>query len=307
MRLGAFVHMYPPLHNAGAEHMLHAILLHAVKAGHECNVVLGQGRGYQRINFFPYTVDGVSVSEDMADLSGVDVLITHLDRTPEAEMWCRTHRVPCVQLFHNDARPRMARWCQFGVFNSDWIAAKGGRYVKRSLVLHPPIWPERYRVAPGDRATLINLQAPKGVQLFYALAEAMPDVGFLGVFGAYGVQVMPPQLDNLVLLPQQRDIRRAYEQTRVLLMPSSYESYGRCAIEAAFSGIPTVAHPTPGLKEALAHAGVFPAALTVDAWEPAIRQVLAEWGQHSERALDLAAQLQPAADIDRLLTALAEL
>jgi hypothetical protein len=40
-------------------------------------------------------------------------------------------------------------------------------------------------------------------------------------------------------------------------MPSSYESWGRVAIEAACSGIPTIAHPTDGLLEALGPAGIF--------------------------------------------------
>ena len=35
------------------------------------------------------------------------------------------------------------------------------------------------------------------------------------------------------------------------------ESYGRVAVEAACCGIPTIAHPTPGLVESLGEAGIF--------------------------------------------------
>lgn len=304
MMLGALVHMYPPLHNAGAEHMLHGILSECVRRGHEARVVLSQGRGYRPIGFTPYEHDGVCVSGDVSDLNDCDAVITHLDRTDEAEAWCQAHRKPCVQVFHNGQRPRMAKRCDLAVFNSRWLEEAHGQRFPQRLVVHPPIWADQYRVKSGERVTLINLQKRKGAELFYGLAAAMPDIEFLGVFGAYGVQESPPMLSNLVLLPQQRDIRVAYAQTRVLLMPSEYESYGRCAVEAAVSGIPSIANPTPGLKEALGSNGVFPASLSVDLWSAALRETLAAWDVCSRRAARLGKTLDPAGDVALLLSAL---
>ena len=307
MKIGALVHMYPPLHNAGAEHMLHGFMMEWVRRGVECRVVIRQSRGSGSRGFAPYVHDGVSVSEDLGDLEGVDALITHLDRTPEAEAWCKTRRVPCVQVFHNDQRPKMAKVCDLAVFNSEWIAGLYPGRFRNAVVAHPPVWADLYRVKPGARVTLINLQPAKGVGLFYELAAAMPDVQFLGVFGAYGAQVVPPALENLTLLPQQRDVRRVYADTRLLLMPSEYESYGRCALEAAVSGIPTIAHPTPGLKEALGDAGMFPAALTVECWRQAILDVLVgDWGRYSKAAKARAATLDPGGDAARVLAAIGE-
>jgi glycosyltransferase involved in cell wall biosynthesis len=54
-------------------------------------------------------------------------------------------------------------------------------------------------------------------------------------------------------------------------MPSSYESWGRVAMEAACSGIPVIAAPTPGLKESLDYAGIFAKHDDVADWVEAIR------------------------------------
>jgi glycosyltransferase involved in cell wall biosynthesis len=40
-------------------------------------------------------------------------------------------------------------------------------------------------------------------------------------------------------------------------MPSSYESYGRVALEAAINRLPVICTPTDGLKECLGAAGLY--------------------------------------------------
>jgi hypothetical protein len=85
------------------------------------------------------------------------------------------------------------------------------------------------------------------------------------VKGMYGKQFMLPR-QNVKLVPNQQDARVVYRDTRILLMPSAYESWGRVAIEAAHSGIPTIAHPTPGLRESLGDAGLFVDRTDTDGW-----------------------------------------
>ncbi len=89
---------------------------------------------------------------------------------------------------------------------------------------------------------------------------------FLGVRGAYGRQVMPPpRLPNCEVLDSVtgKEMRtHVYGRSRVMLMPSLYESWGRVAVEALASGIPVIAHPTPGLVESLGEAASSPTATT---------------------------------------------
>lgn len=315
MRIGALVHMYPPMHNAGAEHMLHAILAELVNRGHSAAVAISGPRA----DFKPYTHDGVRVG-GRGLLAECDVILTHLDRTEEAERYCSSAGKPCVQIFHNHLRPAMAKLCDLAIYNSEWLA-RDFPVDAPSLVVPPPIWPERYRVQPGDRITLINLTAPKGARLFYALAEARPDLKFLGVRGAYGRQLEPPALSNLEVIDTCEDVRDVYARTRVLLVPSAYESYGRVAVEAMVSGIPVIATGTPGLHEAIDDGGVFPheadelalgceievPPAVLPAWSAALVNVLADWDACSARAAERAARFNPHADIDRLEVALRRL
>ena len=67
-------------------------------------------------------------------------------------------------------------------------------------------------------------------------------------------------------------------------MPSEYESFGRTAIEAAASGIPTVAAPTPGLKESLGDAGIFCDLRNTDAWVKAIKDLMEDKDYYKERS-----------------------
>lgn len=49
-------------------------------------------------------------------------------------------------------------------------------------------------------------------------------------------------------------------------MPSESETWGMAGVEAMCSGIPVIAHPTPGLKESLGDAGIFVDRDDIDGW-----------------------------------------
>lgn len=269
----AFVHRYPPEHNAGAEWMLHSFLAWLVKRGHKAHVMANVG---------PAVLDGVTMGPPEArGWAEADVAITHLDRTRQAIQIAKRYRTPLVHVVHNDAQLHYFRVrpveSTLVVYNSEWIAASYPAFRGPSIVCRPPVLADQYRVENhrGKAITLVNCMAAKGVLTFYELAERMPDLRFLGVWGAYGPQVPAPELENLRVIAQTPNIRDdVYARTATILMPSSYESWGRVAIEACASGIPVIAHPTPGLLEALDYAGTFVDRDDIAGWERAIRRTL---------------------------------
>ena len=172
------------------------------------------------------------------------------------------------------------------------------------MVCRPPVFADRYRTTPGDRVTLVNLSAAKGASMFYRLARDLPDVEFLGVKGGHGTQVVK-DFPNVEIIDTQADMREAYGRTRLLLCPSSRETWGRVGIEAACSGIPTIATPTPGLRESLGDAGTFVARNLPKQWAAAVERLSDpdEWAAASQRALARAADLDPTDDLDRFVEA----
>lgn len=260
MRLVAHVHMAAPEHGAGAEWMLQSIAAWLVSRGHEVTILASAAlpgvRSHQGVEII-----GAPTAEEIACAwEWCDVAVTHLDRTIDAMLLCVDHQKPLVHLVHNDkqilANGLNKGVAQLVVFNSRWLQDANGWWAHPSMVVYPPTFVADYSGCEGgDAVTLINLQAAKGALSFYAAARALPHRSFLGVTGAWG-----PQLEDgshARVWANQADVRAVYRETRVLLMPSFYESWGRCAIEAACSGIPTIAHPTPGLVESLGQAGLF--------------------------------------------------
>jgi glycosyltransferase involved in cell wall biosynthesis len=137
----------------------------------------------------------------------------------------------------------------------------------------------------GDCITLINANMNKGVHQFLGLARAMPNHKFLGILPYYGEKSVPPAPDNIEWIPFQNDIRDVLKRTRILLVPSYYESFGRVAVEAMINGIP-VLYSKP------ASSSVYPGGSTegLDDWIKPVgvglnRDATPEWAD-AVRALD---------------------
>lgn len=271
MNILAHVHMYVPNHNAGAECMLHDILTYMVKRGHEARVICGSPS--------VESVDGVKLYDIETDelfklYAWADVVITHLDKTQQAITLAKKAKKPIIHIIHNDKQAIVhnltERNASLLVANSEWIA-KTLRSKAPKIIVYPPIDVSKYRVETQRKTiTLINLTIAKGADVFYELARRNPEKNFLGVVGGYGQQLIK-EMPNVTILPHTPDIQSVYAQSRIVLMPSTYESWGRVAMEAGASGIPVIARPTPGLKESLGDAGLF--AQTVDEFENIIHQL----------------------------------
>jgi glycosyltransferase involved in cell wall biosynthesis len=316
-------------HNAGAELTMHELLYALRKRGHSITVLLSQPIPDNN----PYVIDGVKVQtySSRKDLircaDEFDLLISHLGCAEQAALTAEIRGMPMVHLIHNDhvsAFQAVEAKCDLAIFNSDWIAKRFDYLRAKKVTLHPPVNPRTYGGERGKSVTLINLWRNKGPELFYEMAKRFPDVPFLGIKGGYNEQIVE-DLPNVTILENQEDIRVAYRQTKLLLMPSAYESYGRVGVEAAASGIPTVSSGTVGLLEALGEHATVPApSVTVpgaeprawtsedfDAWEAAIKKILtpAGYGKASKAALARSAEVwqQTEAELEEFCLAIERL
>ncbi|NML55398.1 glycosyltransferase family 4 protein [Streptomyces sp. R302] len=297
--------------------MLHEMLRALVVRGHRAEVWLSQWPGSSE----PYEVDGVHVVppqpgrayEMTARRAGV--LISHLENVPDAASLARGYGIPHIVICHNTFdltwQPLVTGSTTAAVVNSEWMRAVAeekftGAAAFRPgqlLVVRPPVHPEAYATRPGDAITLINCTSTKGVGVLAELALRMPNRRFLAVLGGYGEQQPPADLPNVEVvehLDGHRMRDEVYGRTRVLLMPSDYESWGRAGVEAMASGIPVIAHPTPGLRESLGQAGIFCDRDDIDAWAKAI-EGLDEPGVYraaGRRSKARSKALDPAGDLD---------
>jgi glycosyltransferase involved in cell wall biosynthesis len=94
------------------------------------------------------------------------------------------------------------------------------------------------------------------------------------------------KLPNVELHPRvdPKDVYKYLEQTRVLLVPSMYETYGMSAIEAAGSGIPTVHVDTPHVREGIGDAAVLIYPLSIAEAAAGIKLIENNYNSYSEKA-----------------------
>lgn len=283
-----------------------------VERGHDVQVWLSRYSGDGK----PYDLDGVHVVPLQARLDfatavrTADVLVSHLENVPSTSALARGYGKPVVAICHNTHRPTFRDVASGGValavLNSQWMAREAELFYAEyprsvrpasTLIVRPPVFADEYRTKPGRKVTLVNCNAEKGGKVLEALARRMPGTEFLAVAGAYGEQILPdlPNVEVLQQVPGSRMRDEVYVKTRVLLMPSSYESWGRAGCEALASGIPVVAHPTPGLCESLGEAGVFVDRNDLDGYEAVLRKLMqpAEYRLASKRARARSAELDP--------------
>ena len=154
----------------------------------------------------------------------------------------------------------------------------------------------------GDCITLVNANLNKGVQQFLDMARKLPDRRFLGVLPYYGERQVPPAPSNVEWVPFNDDIRVILKRTRILLVPSYYESFGRIAVEAMLNRIPVIySKPNPnsvypggsteGLHEWIQPVGIGCDRDTIDEWVTAIRSLdnetaYSELAEHSREHIE---------------------
>lgn len=348
MKILCYVHAYSGHgREAGAETTMADLLESLVARGWEATVLLSESKNPVQ----PYERNGVKVLQETdwkqlnAEVAKTDVLISHLECSERTAIVARRSRKPIVQLIHNtmwQTTGYLAEGCDLAIYNTQWVAdyhntskrnplislpqksteMMGQRIVFKSrndgdwahIVLHPQIDPVKYVWGingPHDCIGMVNFHEMKNPHVFFEMARRFPDLKFLGLKGGYGEQLIE-DCPNVEILENTEHIGRDfYSRLRLLLVPSMYESFGRVAVEAAAQGVPTIASPTPGLKEALGCYGVFADPKDIDSWEKAIKDhlnpVVPSVGVGGARALSQHWADQSELETERLNVALTEL
>lgn len=261
-RIAWVVPRYLPHAPAGAEWTAHELLTALAARGHVVHAVT---TGPEAGRYVGYTYEGVDVMSMKYCKPRYDVVIGHLGYADQLRPIAR-RGAPIIWMAHadyqyawgNDAQP------------THWIA--NSRHVQQvgppdAWLMRPHTPAHRYATAPGQHVTLINTSKAKGVDTFRRVMRALPDLSYLAVQGGYDHQILrPKQIRSLRVTKPNGDPRTIYAQTRILLAPSRAESWGRTPLEAAHSGIPTIAHPTSGITEGIGHAALHADAADTDAW-----------------------------------------
>lgn len=276
MNIFIHAHYYLPKTLAGAEKFLHAIAKHLVSNGHKVTVSIDADEEYIYDNI-PVVTNKTFVEYHY---TWADAIITHLNHAGTAIELGRKFNKPVFHLLHNNDP-------YFELFNSpsNNFIIYNSEALKKELMLSLPSIVARpyldYNFYSSDKdhyfnqyITLVNCCMGKGVDIMHRLADAMPGFRFMGVKGAYGNQIIEnSHYRNIQYLPMQPDMRTVYDQTRIVIIPSTYESWGLVASEAMAAGIPVICTPTAGLKENCGDAAIY-AERAVQPYKEAIENLL---------------------------------
>jgi hypothetical protein len=298
---------YPPQARVGAWLATHGFLAHAAKLGHDVNVCTED-------RVIAYEFEGVKVEANQAFISQLaqqaDVTLSHLGDDDRGVKVSIHYDKPHVRMCHGYppfGAHTLDHYCRpdLAVFNSTSMW-KSFNYDGPSIVCHPPLRVADFATTPGTAIGLANNSAEKGAELFDQLARYMPEHQFLAIRAGHGTRY-DMHRRNLTVMERTFNMRdEFYSRIRILLMPSITETWGMVALEAMCSGIPVIAHPTPGLLECCGDAGIFHTRDDVDAWITAIENLSnpATYLERSIRCMERAKEIENDDSADRFVAAL---
>jgi glycosyltransferase involved in cell wall biosynthesis len=225
---------------------------------------------------------------------------------------CRKYRKPAVFFIHATSVGKeymgyAGSWPIFIVYNS-WSMKADIAANYKSYIVKPWIDMRRFQKLANNQAakhyvTLINLNKSKGGDFLVELAKEMPDVQFLGVEGGWGDQFKDNSLRNITYMSKTDKIEEVYEKSKIVLMPSDIETWGRVAIEAMASGTPVIINDVEGMREATGGAAIVARRSDIGEWVRAIRKLLgnpALYKEHVKMGLARCEELDDSSDMKGL-------
>jgi len=298
MRLLWIIHGYVPKLNAGAENYTHNLNKYLHAQGHEIKVLVPKEYAGQINTDCTYqgiminTTDDPELRKNMVEWC--DIVLTHLDYASITINYIRENR-PIIYIAHNtffDSYEFLNNKKNVFIIYNSLHASRISPFKNEYVVLRPPITAQKTVSNPEKNKyiTLINMNENKGGRILKALAEELIEHKFMGVKGSYGEQIEQPLC--VKIHENTADIAEVYNQSRLIIMPSEYESWGMVASEACINGIPVIASSAFGLKENLDYAGTY--CSDINEWIKAIKLHDNEiiYKKNSEQALERAEELK---------------
>jgi len=311
MTVVAVTHGYPPFWNMGGEVALHRTMSiikgdRAVLTKTE-NDYIFEDIAVKKINIknvLDINANPMQIVGQLKDLNA-RVVIGQNELSLPCVLAARTLGIVSIVNVHTP--PKYGRGIReaviqadYAVYNTQTAAEQWGE--PNAVVLHPPIPPLPKEIKnKGNAYTLLSSLYNKGVGVVLALAEMHPDKRFIIVrspaeptHGIPDLEERAALLPNVELHPRvpPEEVYKYFEQTRILLVPSMYETYGMSAIEAAGYGIPSVHVDTPHVREGIGEAAILIQPLNVEEAAKGIEIIESDYEGHSQRARKRAEWLQ---------------
>jgi glycosyltransferase involved in cell wall biosynthesis len=212
----------------------------------------------------------------------------------------KTYKKPAIFFIHATSAGKeffnyTGGW-PIGIVYNSWTMMGDISAPYKSYIVKPWVDINKFQINPSNPTyvTLINLNESKGGKLLIDLAKRMPTTRFLGVKGGYGEQIIDNSQMNITYHEKTDRIEDIYNQTKILIVPSQLETWGRVAVEAMAAGIPIIINDVPGLRECTKDAAIICRREDPDAWVDQIKKLTtipsyyAEWSARSRaRAKEL--------------------
>lgn len=307
MNIVALTHGYPPIWNMGGEVSLHRSLvpllgnkfvLTKVEEEYEIDgVVVKKINAKDVLNIY---TDSMAIARQLGKLKA-NVVVGQNELSLAAVSAAR--EIGAISIVNVHTPPKYGRSIKsamlstdYAVYNTRASAIEWGE--PDAFVLHPPInqLPKRGNTE-GDAYTILSSLVNKGVEVVLELAKKYPEKRFIIVrspaeptHGIKDLEARAAKLPNVELHPRvaPNEVYKYLEQTRILLVPSRYETYGMSAIEAAQYGIPCIHVDTPHVREGIGEAAILIPPLDVNAAARGIDEIEKNYTEYSKKAKDRA-------------------
>lgn len=299
------LHNYPPVVLAGAEFAAHRINKYLLTHGYTITVFILQSN-----ESYPPEFEGVQIKRMnpfdcyTMNLEPGTILVSQLWATRAAHpIYDRNPHCKYIEFVHYVDNTVISPypWTQREftiVYNSNdtkqrsldigiWLSSKPSFVLPPLIDPLPAPSPKRTNHANYPWITLVNFNKDKGADIFNQLAIKDSSRKYVGIKGSHGNQEIP--VSQVELIEPTLDMEHIWNNTRILVVLSTYETWSLVASEAMLRGIPVVAaNHIPALKENCGDAGLYVTRTNLDECITAFELIESKYSEYSEKCANQA-------------------